>query len=227
MTTANPTSDDDVTRHTGPGLPAHVESLTGTLTLTKTSVGPMDNNAYLITDASAAVLVDAANDADRLLDLVGATGPDVVVTTHRHHDHVQALPELAARGARLVAGRPDAAAIAEAAGVTEPEGVWDGDTVAAGGIELAVIGLVGHTPGSIACVLRSSDRVHLFTGDALFPGGPGRTSDPAAFSSLMDDLQTKVFDVFDDDTVVHPGHGDSTTLGRERPHLAEWRSRGW
>lgn len=221
-----------VARHTGPRLPAHVETLTdpasGTrLTLTKLSVGPMDNNAYLISDTRTAILIDAANDPGRLLGLVGPTGPDVVITTHQHHDHVQALPELADRGRRLVAGRPDAAAIAAAAGVREPDAVWDGDTVSAGAIELEIIGLVGHTPGSIACVLRVADQVHLFTGDSLFPGGPGKTPDITAFASLIDDLQAKVFDRFGDDTVVQPGHGDSTTLGLERPHLAQWRSRGW
>lgn len=226
---ATPSAQDRgaVARHTGPGLPAFVEPLTDRLTLTKTSVGPMDNNAYLITDAASAVLIDAANDADRLLTLIGSTGPDVVITTHRHHDHLQALPELAGRGARLVAGWPDCGAIADAAGVIAPEGAWDCDTVITGGIELELIGLVGHTPGSIACVLRTPDRLHLFTGDALFPGGVGKTSSPADFGTLMDDLQAKVFDRFDDETVVHPGHGDSTTLGLERPQLAAWRSRGW
>jgi len=216
-----------VARHTGRGLPAHVEQLTRSVTLTKVSVGPMDNNAYLISDAQNLVLVDAANDANRLLGLVGPTGPDVVVTTHRHDDHLQALPELAGRGLRLVAGAPDAAAIAAAAEVAEPDGVWDGDRVTAGALELEIIGLVGHTPGSVACVLRTPSGTHLFTGDSLFPGGPGRTTSADAFASLMDDLQVKIFDRFDDDTVVHPGHGDSTTLGLERPHLAEWRARGW
>lgn len=220
-----------VARHTGPRLPAHVETLTDPasgrrLTLTKLSVGPMDNNVYLISDAATMILIDAANEAGRLLGLVGSSGPDVVITTHQHHDHLQALPDLADRG-RLVAGRFDTAAISAATGVREPEPVWDGDTVSAGAIELEIIGLVGHTPGSVACVLRVGDLVHLFTGDSLFPGGPGKTPDTTAFASLLDDLQTKIFDRFGDDTVVQPGHGDSTTLGLERPHLAEWRSRGW
>ena len=218
-------------RHTSRRLPAFVETHTaadGTrLTLTKLSVGPMDNNAYLISDAQTAILIDAANDPGRLLKLVGPTGPDVVITTHQHHDHLQALPELADRGPRLVAGRPDVSAIAASAGVREPDGLWDGDTVSAGALELEIIGLVGHTPGSVACVLRVAGGVHLFTGDSLFPGGPGKTPDPEAFATLMDDLQTKVFDRFGDDAVVQPGHGDSTTLGLERPHLAEWRDRGW
>ena len=107
-------------------------------------------------------------------------------------------------------------------------GAWDGDEVTIGDGELEVIGLVGHTPGSIALAFTGSDGVvHLFSGDSLFPGGPGKTSSPADFASLMGDLETKVFARFDDRTVVHPGHGDGTTLGAERPQLAEWRARGW
>ena len=107
-------------------------------------------------------------------------------------------------------------------------GVWDGDEVALGDESLEVIGLVGHTPGSIALAYQSpGGPAHLFTGDSLFPGGPGKTGTPADFSSLMDDLERKIFDRFDNLTRVHPGHGDDTTLGEERPQLAEWRSRGW
>jgi len=94
-------------------------------------------------------------------------------------------------------------------------------------IRVEVIGLVGHTPGSITLAYRGAGPTHLFTGDSLFPGGPGRTTNPRDFASLMEDLETKIFGRFDDDTVVHPGHGDDTTLGAERPHLAEWRARGW
>jgi len=112
--------------------------------------------------------------------------------------------------------------------VPTPEGVWDGDTVAFGDEHLDVVGLVGHTPGSIVLAYRGPEGpTHLFTGDSLFPGGPGKTWSPEDFTSLMDDLEAKVFAVYDDETVVHPGHGDGTTLGAERPHLAEWRARGW
>ena len=106
--------------------------------------------------------------------------------------------------------------------------VWDGDQIELGTETLEVIGLVGHTPGSITlCIPRHGGMTHLFTGDSLFPGGPGKTNTPEDFTSLMDDLERKIFDGFDDNTVVHPGHGDDTTLGTERPHLAEWRKRGW
>ena len=90
-----------------------------------------------------------------------------------------------------------------------------------------MIGLVGHTPGSITLAYTAGGVPHLFTGDSLFPGGPGRTNVKEDFTSLMDDLERKVFDAFGDDTVVHPGHGDDTTLGAERPVLPEWRRRGW
>lgn len=150
------------------------------------------------------------------------------MTTHRHQDHWRALAEVhRATGAQLVAGDPDAAAIASGAGVPLPDGVWDGDRLDLGDASLEVIGLVGHTPGSIVLVVDDGTRpARLLTGDALFPGGPGRTTGPDDFKQLMDDLESKNFDVYDD-TVVHPGHGDSTTLRVERPHLAEWRNCGW
>ena len=169
-----------------------------------------------------------SNDEDRLLKIIADLPLDAIVTTHRHDDHWQALPSVAAAtSARLICGQPDLEAIGEAAWVQGLIGVWDGDQVELGAERLEVIGLVGHTPGSITLCYVGAGRTHLFTGDSLFPGGPGRTTSPADFASLMNDLETKIFDRFDDDTVVHPGHGDDTTLGAERPHLAEWRDRGW
>ena len=102
---------------------------------------------------------------------------DTIVTTHRHADHWQALAAVAERtGARLVAGRPDADAIEREAGVSGVERVWDGDTVDLGEETLAVVGLVGHTPGSITLAYTAGGVPHLFTGDSLFPGGPGKTT---------------------------------------------------
>ena len=202
--------------------------LSGSVTLTKISVGPMDNNAYLLQADGATVLIDAANDDQRLLKIIADAGLDTIVTTHRHGDHWQALPAVAAAtSARLVCGRPDLDDIAEGTGVEGLMPVWDGDQIELGAETLEVIGLVGHTPGSITLAYAGGDTTHLFTGDSLFPGGPGKTNSPADFATLIDDLETKIFGRFDDDTVVHPGHGDGTTLGAERPHLAEWRSRGW
>ena len=193
------------------------------------SVGPMDNNAYLLTQGEEGLLIDAASDILALLSMVGDTPLEAIITTHRHHDHVGALADLAQHsGARLVAGRPDADAIEAATGVTIDDRVWDGDRVHVGAVELEVIGLIGHTPGSICLAYApAGGPAHLFTGDSLFPGGVGATSGPADFTSLIDDVETKLFDRFADNTVVHPGHGLPTTLGTERLHLAEWRARGW
>jgi glyoxylase-like metal-dependent hydrolase (beta-lactamase superfamily II) len=206
-----------------------VVRLSPSVTMTKISVGPMDNNAYLLQSASGGtVLIDAANDGSRLLKLIGDQPVDTIVTTHRHDDHWQGLAAVAeATGARLVGGRPDVEAIAKGANLRPLVGVWDGDQVELGEESLAVIGLVGHTPGSVTLAYTAGGAAHLFTGDSLFPGGPGRTTTPKDFASLMADLESKVFARFDDSTVVHPGHGDDTTLGAERPHLAEWRARGW
>lgn len=216
--------------HVDPGGPPLTLRLSDDVVMTKISVGPMDNNAYLIVpDSGGAVLIDAAEDDARLLELIGDREVAVIITTHRHGDHWQALPSVAeATKAQLVCGRPDVGAIATGAWVEGLVGAWDGDAVTVGDGELEVIGLVGHTPGSIALAYSGADGVvHLFTGDSLFPGGPGRTLSAEDFASLMTDLETKIFARFDDRTVVHPGHGDDTTLGAERPHLTEWRARGW
>jgi glyoxylase-like metal-dependent hydrolase (beta-lactamase superfamily II) len=216
--------------HVSSGGPSLTLPLSDDVTMTKISVGSMDNNAYLLVpDDGGAVLIDAADEDDRLLEMIGDRSVAVIVTTHRHGDHWQALPSLAeVTKAQLVCGRPDVDAIATGAWVEGLVGAWDGDEVTVGDGELEVIGLVGHTPGSIALAFTGSDGVvHLFTGDSLFPGGPGKTAGAADFASLMDDLETKIFGRFDDRTVVHPGHGDDTTLGAERPQLAEWRARGW
>jgi glyoxylase-like metal-dependent hydrolase (beta-lactamase superfamily II) len=214
--------------HVRPGGPPLLVRLSPTVTMTKISVGPMDNNAYLLQAAGGTLLVDAANDSRRLLKIIGDEPLQAIVTTHRHGDHWQALAAVAdATGARLIAGRPDVDAISEGAGVRGLIGLWDGDQVELGLESLPVIGLVGHTPGSITLAYTAGGPVHLFTGDSLFPGGPGKTHSPEDFTSLMDDLEAKIFGRFDDDAVVHPGHGDDTTLGAERPHLGEWRTRGW
>lgn len=192
-------------------------------------VGSMANNSYLLTDDGAGLLIDAAAEPDTLAALIGDTPLRAIVTTHRHPDHIEALAALAATtGARLIAGTPDADAIETETGVTIDERVWDGDTIRVGVATLEVIGLVGHTPGSLALAYAPGEAaVQLFTGDSLFPGGPGRTTNPVDFGSLMDDLEAKVFARFGDDTVVWPGHSAPTTLGAEREHLGEWRARGW
>ena len=211
------------------GGPPDSRELPG-LTVTKLAVGPMDNNAYLLRSAQTgeAILIDAAAEPARLLEMIGDTPVTRIVTTHRHADHWQALAEVqAATGAIVVAHPEDADEIP----VTVAERVGHGDTVEVGGAEFAVIHLRGHTPGSIALRYDAGGELaggpHLFTGDSLFPGGPGRTTSPADFTSLMNDLEQRVFDQLPDGTWVYPGHGNDTKLGTERPHLAEWRARGW
>ncbi|MFE7516291.1 MBL fold metallo-hydrolase, partial [Streptomyces sp. NPDC057540] len=146
--------------------------------------------------------------------------------THRHGDHWQALEEVvAATGARTYAGAYDAEGIPVPTDVP----VEDGDTIRVGRVELTARRLVGHTPGSIALVYDDPHgHPHVFTGDCLFPGGVGNTwKDPEAFASLIHDVETKLFAALPDESWVYPGHGRDTTLGDERPHLAEWRERGW
>jgi glyoxylase-like metal-dependent hydrolase (beta-lactamase superfamily II) len=207
----------------------------GSQQIIKLAVDPeMHNNCYLLrcTDTGDQVLIDAADEAHRLLELVGDGGLRAVVTTHQHWDHHRALAEVVAgTGATVIAGAPDADAIAEQTGVTVDQRVGEDDRIAVGTCSLIVIPVAGHTPGSI-CLLYDdssggSGRPHLFTGDSLFPGGPGRTTNPEDFTSVMDDLETRVFAALPDETWFYPGHGNDSTLGVERPHLAEWRERGW
>ncbi|MGI8645252.1 MAG: MBL fold metallo-hydrolase [Nocardioides sp.] len=224
-------SDDYTGRVTPAGDPA-VRRLDG-LSITKIAVDPeMANNCYLLRCETTGdqALVDAADDAPRLLEAIGDGGLLTVVTTHQHWDHHRALAEVvAATGATVVAGAPDADAITEQTGVPVDRQVGDGDRVTVGSCELQVIALAGHTPGSIALRYDDPDgHPHLFTGDSLFPGGVGNTfGDASAFIQLIDEVETKVFGTLPDDTWFYPGHGDDGLLGTERPHLAEWRERGW
>ncbi|MDQ1705911.1 MAG: hypothetical protein QOF18_2277 [Frankiaceae bacterium] len=217
---------DTYTGKVAVGGPAETRD-SGPLTITKIAVGPMDNNAYFLRCAAsgAVLLIDAANEPDRLLATLGDDRLGRIVTTHQHFDHWQGLPEMfAATGAPVTAHPADAGALP----VQVTDLVEDGDTVNVGDCELSVIHLVGHTPGSIALLYQGPDRPHLFTGDCLFPGGVGNTEkDPDRFASLINDVSTNVFDRLPDETWVYPGHGGDTTLGAERPHLQEWRDRGW
>jgi glyoxylase-like metal-dependent hydrolase (beta-lactamase superfamily II) len=221
---------DEYTGHVIPDGDAIRRTLAA-LTITKISVGPGDNNAYLLVCRSAgeALLIDAAADPERLSDLIGY-GPHrpalrTVVTTHQHSDHWQALGAVAGANGSNTAAHP---ADAEALPIPPDFLVENGDTLHVGECVLEVIHLRGHTPGSIALLYRDPQGIpHLFTGDSLFPGGVGKTSSPENFTSLMNDVETRVFDALPDETWVYPGHGDDTTLGAERPNLAEWRERGW
>lgn len=214
-----------------PGGPPDVRHLSG-LSITKVAVDPqMSNNCYLLTCARTGerVLVDAAADSRRLLRLLGDEGLSAVVTTHRHWDHHRALADVvSATGAAVVVGEPDADAVTDATGVTVDQRVTDGDVVAVGDQQLRVIAVAGHTPGSICLLYDDPDGPpHLLTGDSLFPGGVGKTWSAADFHTLVDQVEQKIFDVLPDDTWFYPGHGNDSTLGVERPHLPEWRARGW
>jgi glyoxylase-like metal-dependent hydrolase (beta-lactamase superfamily II) len=198
------------------------------LIITKMEVGDFGNNTYLLrcrrTDQQ--LLIDAAAQPDRILQLVGGDGLTSVVTTHRHEDHWGALAEVVdATGATTYAGTLDAE------GIPVPTDVLidDGDTVRVGECSLSAIHLVGHTPGSVALLYDDpAGTPHLFTGDCLFPGGVGNTfGDAEAFTQLYADVRDKLFDRLPDETWFYPGHGEDGTLGAERPHLEEWRARGW
>jgi glyoxylase-like metal-dependent hydrolase (beta-lactamase superfamily II) len=223
------TVDDDYTGHVEPGSAAR-RTLPGA-SIVKTSVGPMDNNAYLVTCSASGetLLIDAANDADALIGLIRSYAPKVslIVTSHQHFDHWQALEAVAgATGAPTAAHEIDA----EPLPIKPDRLLVGGDSVQIGELTFEVIHLRGHTPGSVALALdgpATGGITQLFTGDCLFPGGIGKTWQPGDFEQLISDVTTRVFDRFGDDTMVYPGHGDDTTLGAERPHLSEWRERGW
>jgi len=199
------------------------------LTIAKLAVGPMSNNAYLLrcTQTDEGLLIDAANEPERLRELVDFEGPSVsaILTTHRHADHWQALPETVDyAGAAVYAGADDADELP----VAVDERLNHGDVITVGDVSLEIIHLRGHTPGSVAVLYRDPQGTpHLFTGDSLFPGGVGKTWSPEDFRSLIDDVEARIFDVLPDETWFYPGHGDDSTLGAERPHLPEWRERGW
>ncbi|GIH47824.1 Glyoxylase, beta-lactamase superfamily II [Microbispora rosea] len=205
------------------GGPADVREVPG-LTISKIEVGGFGNNAYLLrcTETGDGLLIDAAAEPDRLIELIGDMPISSIVTTHRHPDHWGALKEVArATGAQTVAHPLDAPELP----VEVTREVEHGDRVTVGVVTLDVIHLRGHTPGSIALLYQ--DR-HLFTGDSLFPGGVGNTQkDPARFEQLFTDVVERIFDRLPDETWVYPGHGKDTTLGAERPHLPEWKARGW
>lgn len=206
--------------------PADVHELPG-LVISKLAVGPHDNNTYLLRcrATGAQVLIDAAAEPGRIMDLIGPDGVSLVITTHRHPDHWQALQEVVD-----LTGAPTAAHRLDAPGIPVPTDVLldDGDRIDVGDCSLEAIHLVGHTPGSIALLYDDPDGPpHLITGDCLFPGGVGKTHSADEFDSLYADVTTKLFDRLPDETWVYPGHGWDTTIGAERPNLQEWRARGW
>lgn len=208
------------------GGPADVHDL-GSLIISKLAVGPYANNVYLLRcrDTGSQVLVDAAAEPGRIMDLIGTGGVDLIITTHRHPDHWQALQEI-----KDLTGAPTAAHVEDAPGIPVATDVLihDGDVIPVGSSSVEAVHLMGHTPGSIALLFDDPDGPpHLITGDCLFPGGIGKTATAADFDSLYDGVVERLFNRLPDETWVYPGHGDDTTIGAERPHLQEWRERGW
>lgn len=186
------------------------------------SVGSMDNNVYILRcpDTGEGVLVDAATEAERILEEAEGTSVRYVLQTHGHHDHVQALAQVKrALGAPVGVHPADARMLP-----VEPDlFLSDGDRIAFGNQELLVIHTPGHTPGGV-CLLIGH---YLISGDTLFPGGPGATATPLGdVPRIIESIRERLF-TLPGDTLVLPGHGRSTTIGAERPHLEEWIARGW
>lgn len=212
-----------------------VEKFTsGSVDIYKQSVGTMDNNCYLLVDRRKpqnSLLIDAANDADTLRQLVADAGATVttIVTTHSHSDHVQALEPLVSEwGAQHVTSALDADDIPVMADVA----LDNGDVLLFGDcVQLDAFIMRGHTKGGVCLALPAADGddapTHLFVGDSLFPGGVGKTNTPEQFDQLLRDAENRIFAMYTDEAIVHPGHGADTTVGAERSHLEEWRERGW
>lgn len=202
------------------------------------SVSEMANNVYLITEKASGkqLLVDAADDFPAIEELISAASDDgpnpeivAIATTHQHWDHVRALAAAVEKyPVTTYAGADDMQGIADESGVKISHPLSHGDKIQLGDVVIEAIHLRGHTPGSIAYALvDSSGQPVILSGDSLFPGGIGRTTNPDDFRHLMTDVEGRIFNRYQDSTVILPGHGAETTLGAERPHLAEWWARGW
>ena len=186
-------------------------------------VGPVDNNVYVLrcTETGDAVLLDAANEHDRLLDLCRTLGVTQVLETHGHWDHIQAVPELRDAGYAVHVTAEDAAMLPSYDQLLDDDAV-----VEVGRLRLRTIATPGHTPGSMCFALEGHPIV--FSGDTLFPGGPGATHfEGGDFPTIVRSIEDRLFSPLAADTIVLPGHGDRTTLGTESPHLQEWIDRGW
>jgi glyoxylase-like metal-dependent hydrolase (beta-lactamase superfamily II) len=185
-------------------------------------VGPVDNNVLVLrcTETGDAVLLDAANEHERLLELCERLGVRRVLETHGHWDHIQAVPELRDAGYSVGVTAQDAAMLP-----SYDEVIEDASVIEVGRLQLHTIHTPGHTPGSMC--FRLDGHPILFSGDTLFPGGPGNTSyDGGDFPTIIESVDRRLF-TLPADTIVLPGHGARTTIGAERPHLQEWIDRGW
>jgi glyoxylase-like metal-dependent hydrolase (beta-lactamase superfamily II) len=186
-------------------------------------VGPMDNNVYVLRckQTGEAVLIDAANEHDKLLDLCRHLGVTKVVETHGHWDHIQAVPQVREAGYEVGVTEADASMLPSYDFVLEDDAV-----ISVGRLQLQTLATPGHTPGSMCFHVQGSPV--LFSGDTLFPGGPGATKFPGGdFPTIITSIEQRIFRRFPADTIVMPGHGADTTVGTESPHLQEWVERGW
>ncbi len=189
----------------------------------RTVVGPMDNNVYIVRcrRTGDALLVDAANEHELLLDLCRQLGVRAVVETHGHWDHIQAVPAVREAGIAVAVTAEDADMLPSYDLLLEDDAV-----VEVGRLQVRTIATPGHTPGSMCFAVEGTPL--LLSGDTLFPGGPGNTSFPGGdFPTIINSIERRLFARFGEDTVVLPGHGASTTIGAETPHLQEWIDRGW
>ena len=190
----------------------------------KVVVGPYENNVFVVRCRATgeAALLDAANEHEQLLELCQRLGVKRVLETHGHWDHIQAVPAMREAGYEVAVTAADAPKLKD---VGYDVFIDDAEVIEVGRLRLHAIHNPGHTPGSISFAL--ADTPLLFTGDTLFPGGPGNTSfDDADFDTIITSITSKLF-TFPDHTIVLPGHGLDTTIGTERPHLEEWIERGW
>lgn len=202
--------------HVIPGGPPHLYLPEDGVQVTKFSVGKWDNNVYVIESEGEAIVVDGASDPERILAEVKGLTVRAIVQTHNHPDHTGALLELTRELNVPVLAHPDDPMPV----LAQP--LADGQVYRFGSGQLRVLHTPGHTPGSTSYLVGS----HLFTGDTLFPGGPGNTErDPIRFAQIMESL-ARLF-ALPDDMRVSPGHGLDTTLGLERPYLGVWHARGW
>jgi glyoxylase-like metal-dependent hydrolase (beta-lactamase superfamily II) len=200
--------------------PAHYESTA--VRVDKVVVGPYENNAFVVRCRSTgeAILVDAANEHELLVPLCRALGVRRVLTTHGHFDHVQAVEACRDAGIDVGVAAEDAKMLPSYDFV-----IGDEDVIEVGDLKLEAIHTPGHTPGSTSFLLEGEPL--LFTGDTLFPGGPGNTIfEGASFEQIIASIDRRLF-TLPADLLVLPGHGLDTTLGTERPHLQEWVDRGW
>jgi len=186
-------------------------------------VGPVENNVYIVRcrETGDSLLIDAANEHDLLLELCRDLNVRQVVETHGHWDHIQAVEAVRDAGIDVAVTQADAGMLPSYDQILEDESV-----VAVGRLRVATIATPGHTPGSMCFAVEGTPL--LFSGDTLFPGGPGNTSfEDADFGTIITSIERRLFGAFTPDTIVLPGHGVGTTIGTESPHLAEWVERGW